>query len=47
MLIYFQGGVYILQVLDWYCASVSVMFLAFMEVFGLAWVYGNIYIFLD
>ena len=34
---------YVLQVLDWYCASVSVMFLALMEVFGLAWVYGKLF----
>ena len=37
----FQGGVYVLQILDWYCASVAVMFLALMEVVGLAWVYGK------
>ncbi|KAL4221043.1 hypothetical protein ACF0H5_019305 [Mactra antiquata] len=35
-----QGGVYVLQILDWYCASIAVMFLALSEVVGLAWVYG-------
>ncbi|KAL4221042.1 hypothetical protein ACF0H5_019304 [Mactra antiquata] len=35
-----QGGVYFLQILDWYCASIAVMFLALSEVVGLAWVYG-------
>ncbi|KAL5014071.1 hypothetical protein ScPMuIL_008341 [Solemya velum] len=34
-----QGGVYVLQILDWYCASVCVMLLALSEVLALAWVY--------
>ncbi|WAR14891.1 SC6A5-like protein [Mya arenaria] len=34
-----QGGIYVLQVLDWYCASIAVMFLAFLEVVGLSWMY--------
>lgn len=36
-----QGGVYFLQILDWYCASIAVMFLALMETIGLAWFYGT------
>ncbi|KAL3862151.1 hypothetical protein ACJMK2_008139 [Sinanodonta woodiana] len=35
-----QGGVYVLQILDWYCASVSVMFLSLVECLVMAWVYG-------
>ncbi|XP_045161496.2 sodium- and chloride-dependent glycine transporter 1-like [Mercenaria mercenaria] len=35
-----QGGIYFLQILDWYCASIAVMLLAFLETVGLAWVYG-------
>ncbi|XP_022337036.2 sodium- and chloride-dependent glycine transporter 1-like [Crassostrea virginica] len=35
-----QGGIYVLTLIDWYCASVSVMFLAFLEVIALAWIYG-------
>ncbi|XP_052760756.1 sodium- and chloride-dependent glycine transporter 2-like isoform X2 [Mya arenaria] len=35
-----QGGIYVLQILDWYCASIAVMFLAFLEVVGLSWMYG-------
>lgn len=36
-----QGGVYFLQILDWYCASIAVMFLAFMEIAGISWIYGT------
>ncbi|KAJ8320882.1 hypothetical protein KUTeg_002469 [Tegillarca granosa] len=36
-----QGGVYVLQLMDWYCASISVMFLAFLEVTVMAWCYGS------
>ncbi|KAK3592462.1 hypothetical protein CHS0354_001581 [Potamilus streckersoni] len=35
-----QGGVYVLQIFDWYCASVSVMFLSLIECLVMAWVYG-------
>ncbi|XP_071145435.1 sodium- and chloride-dependent glycine transporter 2-like [Mytilus edulis] len=34
-----QGGVYILQLIDWYAASVSLMFLLLLEVIVLAWIY--------
>ncbi|CAL1535503.1 unnamed protein product [Lymnaea stagnalis] len=36
-----QGGFYILNLMDWYIASVSVMLIAFVEVMVLAWVYGT------
>lgn len=35
-----QGGVYIVQILDWYCASLSLLFLAFMEACGVCYLYG-------
>lgn len=35
-----QGGIYVLTLIDWYCASVSVMLLTFLEVVALAWFYG-------
>lgn len=35
-----QGGVYIVQILDWYCASLSLLFLAFMEACGVCYIYG-------
>ncbi|XP_060068556.1 sodium- and chloride-dependent glycine transporter 2-like [Ylistrum balloti] len=35
-----QGGIYVLTLIDWYCASVSVMFLALLEVTVIAWIYG-------
>ncbi|WAR14889.1 S6A13-like protein [Mya arenaria] len=40
ILLIFKGGIYVLQILDWYCASIAVMFLAFLEVVGLSWMYG-------
>ncbi|XP_033764407.1 sodium- and chloride-dependent taurine transporter-like [Pecten maximus] len=35
-----QGGMYVLQLVDWYVASISTMFLAFLEVTALAYFYG-------
>lgn len=35
-----KGGVYVLQMLDWYCASISVLFLALMEAVGVCYIYG-------
>ncbi|XP_071147754.1 sodium- and chloride-dependent glycine transporter 1-like [Mytilus edulis] len=35
-----QGGIYVLQLMDWYVASVSIMILVFMEMFVLSWIYG-------
>ncbi|XP_062600633.1 sodium- and chloride-dependent glycine transporter 1-like [Saccostrea cucullata] len=35
-----QGGIYVLTLIDWYCASVSVMLLTLLEVTSLAWLYG-------
>ncbi|KAH9499377.1 Sodium- and chloride-dependent glycine transporter 2 [Bulinus truncatus] len=36
-----QGGLYILQLLDWYIASFSVMLIVVIEVLVLAWIYGT------
>lgn len=36
----FQGGIYVLQIMDWYCATFSLMLLSFTECVVIAWVYG-------
>lgn len=35
-----EGGIYILQIIDWYCASFSLMLISFSECIAIAWVYG-------
>ncbi|XP_041356847.1 sodium- and chloride-dependent glycine transporter 1-like [Gigantopelta aegis] len=35
-----QGGIYILQVMDWYCATFSLMILSLIECVVIAWIYG-------
>ncbi|XP_055895528.1 sodium- and chloride-dependent glycine transporter 1-like isoform X2 [Biomphalaria glabrata] len=35
-----QGGIYILQIIDWYSASFSLMLLSFMECIVISWIYG-------
>lgn len=35
-----RGGIYYLQVMDWYCATFSLMILSFIELVVIAWVYG-------
>lgn len=35
-----QGGIYFFQLVDHYTASISIMYLAFFEVVGVAWLYG-------
>ncbi|XP_046570022.1 sodium- and chloride-dependent neutral and basic amino acid transporter B(0+)-like [Haliotis rubra] len=35
-----QGGIYVLSLMDWYIASISVMVLVAAEVLVLAWIYG-------
>lgn len=39
-MIYFQGGMYMLQLLDWYAASMSVILVCLVEVVIVSWVYG-------
>ncbi|XP_059155826.1 sodium- and chloride-dependent glycine transporter 2-like [Physella acuta] len=35
-----QGGIYVLQIMDWYCASFSLMLISLAECMALAWAYG-------
>lgn len=35
-----QGGIYALQIIDWYCASFSLMLISFAECVAVAWIYG-------
>ncbi|XP_076446876.1 sodium- and chloride-dependent glycine transporter 1-like [Babylonia areolata] len=35
-----QGGIYVLQIMDWYCASFSLMLISLNECVAIAWVYG-------
>jgi len=36
-----QGGMYVLQLMDWYSASFSVLIIAMIECVAINWVYGN------
>jgi len=35
-----QGGVYFLQIMDWYSATFSLMILSFTELIVISWIYG-------
>ncbi|XP_058453847.1 sodium- and chloride-dependent glycine transporter 2 isoform X2 [Malaya genurostris] len=35
-----QGGMYLLQLFDWYAASISVILVCIMEIVAVAWIYG-------
>ncbi|KAK7469919.1 hypothetical protein BaRGS_00036082, partial [Batillaria attramentaria] len=35
-----QGGIYVLQIMDWYCASFSLMLISLFECLAIAWIYG-------
>ncbi|XP_060600732.1 sodium- and chloride-dependent GABA transporter 1-like isoform X2 [Ruditapes philippinarum] len=35
-----EGGIYVLQIIDWYCASFSLMLISFTECVAIGWVYG-------
>lgn len=35
-----QNGIYLFQLMDYYAASLSITYLAFFEVVGIAWFYG-------
>nr|XP_022327327.1 sodium- and chloride-dependent GABA transporter 1-like [Crassostrea virginica] len=35
-----QGGIYVLQIMDWYCASFSLMLISLTECLAIAWIYG-------
>ncbi|VDI73220.1 solute carrier family 6 (neurotransmitter transporter, amino acid) member 5/7/9/14 [Mytilus galloprovincialis] len=36
-----QGGIYVLQIMDWYCASFSLMMISLIECLVIAWIYGT------
>ncbi|XP_067663699.1 sodium- and chloride-dependent glycine transporter 1-like [Haliotis asinina] len=36
-----QGGIYILQIMDWYCASFSLMLISLTECLAISWCYGT------
>lgn len=36
----YEGGIYILQLMDNYCASFSALIIGLVEVFAIGWVYG-------
>ncbi|GFS19354.1 sodium- and chloride-dependent glycine transporter 1-like [Elysia marginata] len=42
-----QGGIYVLQIMDWYCASFSLMLISLFECLALSWVYGTDNLFRD
>ncbi|XP_062570938.1 sodium- and chloride-dependent glycine transporter 1-like [Saccostrea cucullata] len=35
-----EGGIYVLQIMDWYCATFSLMLLSLTECVVIAWIYG-------
>ncbi|XP_059150795.1 sodium- and chloride-dependent glycine transporter 1-like isoform X2 [Physella acuta] len=37
----FQGGVYVLQIVDWYTSAFSLMILSLTECMVITWIYGN------
>ena len=36
-----QGGMYVFQIMDWYCAAFAVTIIAILESIIVAWIYGN------
>ena len=36
-----QGGIYYLQVMDWYSSTFSLMIISFAECMVIAWIYGK------
>ena len=42
-----QGGIYVLQVMDWYSSTFSLMIIAFSECLIIGWLYGIKFCFLQ
>ena len=42
---FFQGGMYVLQLMDWYSASFSVLIIAMIECIVINWIYGRLSVF--
>lgn len=40
-LIFSQGGIYWLQIMDWYCSTFSLMLLSLTECVVIGWIYGK------
>ena len=36
-----QGGIYVFQIVDYYAAAISLMFIAFFEIISVVWCYGT------
>ena len=36
-----QGGIYYLQIMDWYSSTFSLMVLSFTELMVIGWIYGQ------
>ena len=39
-----QGGIYIFQLVDWFCAAYSIIVVVLAECVCVAWVYGKLYV---
>jgi len=37
----FEGGIYVFQIVDYYAAAISLMFIAFFEIISVVWFYGT------
>ena len=41
VLLFLQGGIYIVQLLDTYGAPIAIIFVVFLEAVAVSWIYGN------
>ena len=40
-----QGGITVLTLFDWYCASYGLLLVAFSELIAVTWIYGKAILF--